>query len=137
MGLKHFVFEVKTGIAIDLAFIHLQNDHCEAIYVASGPLGPAKRAQVIDLAAKAHLPAVYPFVEFTVGGGLMSFTTDTPDLFRRAATFADRILKGAKPADLPIEPPTKFNLVVNLKTAQALGLTVPQSLLARADEVIA
>lgn len=136
IGLQHFAFEVTTGITVRLAFMRLQNDRCEALYLASGPLGPAKRADIIGRAATARLPAIYPFGEFTAGGGLMSFAADTSDLFRRAAGFVDRILKGAKPADLPVEPPTKFNLVVNLKTANALGLTVPPSLLARADNVI-
>ena len=136
MGLQHFAFEMTTGITVRLTFIHLQNDRCEALYLASGPMGPAKRAEIINRAATARLPAIYSFGEFTAGGGLMSFAADTSDLFRRAASFVDRILKGAKPADLPVEPPTKFKLVVNLKTANTLGLTVPPSLLARADEVI-
>jgi len=136
MGIELFEFETTTGQALRLAFMHLQNDRCEAIYVASGPLGPAKRTEIIELAAQAHLPAIYPFRIFADNHGLMSYAVDERELFRRAATFVDKILKGAKPGDLPVEEPTKFELVINLQTAKVLGLTVPPSLLYRADEVI-
>ena len=101
-----------------------------------GPLGPAKRAEIIALAAESRIPAIYSYRVFATAGGLMSFAADDNDLFRRAAIFVDEILKGANPADLPVEEPAKFELIINLKTAKALGLTVPQSLLQRADEVI-
>jgi putative ABC transport system substrate-binding protein len=94
------------------------------------------RAEITLLAARYRLPAVYPHRIFAEFGGLLAYGTDRPDLFRRAATYADRILKGAKPADLPVQLPTKFELVINLKTGKALGLEVPPTLLARADEVI-
>ncbi len=136
MGIEPLVLEAPTGMGLQLAFTRLRGEGCEAVYVASGPLGPAKRAQLIALAAESRLPAIYSFRIFPVEGGLMSFGADYPDLFRRAAGFADKILRGAKPAELPVEPPAKFQLVINLKTAKALGLTIPASLLARADEVI-
>jgi putative tryptophan/tyrosine transport system substrate-binding protein len=94
------------------------------------------RAEVTSLAARYRLPAVYPYRFFAKLGGLLSYGPDQRDNFRRAATYVDRILKGEKPADLPVQAPTKFELVINLKTAKALGLTVPDKLLVAADEVI-
>jgi putative tryptophan/tyrosine transport system substrate-binding protein len=136
MKIEPLMLQATTGTALDLAFARLRGERCEAVYVASGPLGPAKRAQLIALAAESRLPAIYSFRVFPVDGGLMSFGADYRDLFRRAAGFVDKILKGANPADLPVEPPGKFDLTINLKTAGALGLTIPPPLLARADEVI-
>ena len=94
------------------------------------------RASIISAAARNNVPAVYTLPEFATDGGLLSYGPDRMDLVRRAATYVDRILRGAKPAELPVQLPTKFEMVVNLKTAKALGLTVPQSILLRADEVI-
>ena len=92
--------------------------------------------RLVDLAAKSRLPATYTSRDFVDAGGLMSFGASQPDSFRRAATYVDEILKGAKPGDMPVEQPTKFELVINLKTAKALGLTIPQSVLAHTDDLI-
>ena len=135
-GIEALMLEATTAKALELAFARLRGDRSEAVYVASGPLGPVKRARIIALAAEARLPAMYSFRIFPVDGGLMSFAADYVDLFRRAAGFVDKILKGAKPAAMPVEPPRKFALTVNLKTAKALGLTIPPTMLAAADEVI-
>jgi len=136
MGLDLTKYEATTGRTLEFAFTHLRQEHCEAIYVVSGPLGPAKRAEIIELAAAARIPVIYSFRVFAAGGGLMSLATDDSDLCRRAAAFVDKMLRGARPEDLPVEPPTKLELVINNKTAKALGLTIPPSILARADEVI-
>ena len=135
-GIEPLMLEATTAKALELAFARLRGERSEAIYVASGPLGPVKRARIIALAAESRLPAIYSFRIFPVEGGLMSFAADYGDLFRRAAGYVDRVLMGAKPAGMPIEPPRKFNLTVNLKTAKALGLTIPPAVLASADEVI-
>jgi putative tryptophan/tyrosine transport system substrate-binding protein len=105
--------------------------------VEASPLFYVNRARLVALAATQRLPTIYHQSEFVVdSGGLMSYGPDFRDLFKRSATYVDKILKGAKPSDLPVQQPTKFELVVNLKTAKALGLTVPQTLLLRADQVI-
>jgi putative ABC transport system substrate-binding protein len=96
----------------------------------------SERKRIVDFAAKSRIPAVYPWREAVDAGGLIGYGPSPPDVFRRAAAYVDRILKGAKPGDLPVEQPTKFELVINLKTAKALGLTIPQSLLLRADQII-
>jgi putative ABC transport system substrate-binding protein len=108
----------------------------DALYVSGDPLVNTNRVHINDLALAAGIPTVYGFRELAKAGGLMSYGPSFPDLFRRAASYVDKILKGARPADLPVEQPTKFELVINQKTAKALGLTIPPSLLARADEVI-
>jgi putative ABC transport system substrate-binding protein len=107
-----------------------------ALYVPTLPVTFTHRAQIGALAAKRHLPAAASFVEFAHAGGLIGYATNWSELWRHAATYADKILKGAKPGDLPVEQPTKSELLINLKTAKALGLTIPQSLLLRADEII-
>jgi putative ABC transport system substrate-binding protein len=136
LGVSVLMLEAATPAAIEDAFARLRDEPCDGLWVASGPLTFANRIRIVALAAEARLPAIYPFRGFAAAGGLMSFGTDYNDLFRRAALFVDKILRGANPGDLPVEQPTKFELVVNLKTARTLGLTVPQSLIARADDVI-
>jgi len=136
IGIEPLMLEAATGTALRLTFARLRAERSEALYVASGPLGPAKRAQLVALAFESRLPAIYSFRVFPVEGGLMSFSADYGDLFRRAAGSVAKILTGTKPADLPIEPPRKFDLTINLKTAGALGLEIPSAILARADEVI-
>jgi putative ABC transport system substrate-binding protein len=106
------------------------------LLIMPDPLTIAHRELIVALAAQHHLPAAYPYRFFVTSGGLLSYGTDRTDIYRRAASYVDRVLKGANAGDLPIQPPTKFELVINSKTAQALGLTIPSSLLARADEVI-
>jgi putative ABC transport system substrate-binding protein len=130
------ILEAASGSALNLAYARLLVERCEAVYVASGPLGPAKRGQLIALAAEAQLPAIYSFRVFPIAGGLMSFGADYNDLFGRAAGYAGKILEGAEPADLPVEPPRKFDLTINLKTAGALGLEIPPAILAHADDII-
>jgi len=119
------------------AFAELDKNRAEALVVSSSALFYAHRADLVDYVAKRRLPAIYHQSGFIVGAaGLMSYGPDFRDLFRRSATYVDKILKGAKPADLPVQRPTKFELLINLKTAKALGITVPPTLLARADQVI-
>ena len=108
----------------------------DALYVVTDPLALSNRIQINALSKGARLPTVYGGREYVEAGGFMSYGPSWPNLFRRAAELADKILRGAKPADIPVEQPTKFELVINLKTAKALGLDIPPTLLARADEVI-
>ena len=136
MGIEALMLQATTAKAVELAFARLRGDRAKAIYVASGPLGPVKRARIIALAAESWLPVIYSFRIFAIEGGLISFAADYGDLFRRAAGYVDKILKGSHPADLPVEPPRKFGLTINLDTARSLGLTIPPAILARADEVI-
>ena len=118
------------------AFAKMSRTGVKALLVETDAMFFSQRARIVDLAAKHQLPAVYAEREFADAGGLMAYATNLPATFRRAATYVDKILKGAKPGDLPIEEPTRIELVINLKTAKALGLTIPQSVLLRADEVI-
>jgi putative ABC transport system substrate-binding protein len=121
---------------IEPAFAAFSSQPNGGVIVAPTPLFMSSRDLIVQLAATHRLPAVYPFRYFSAAGGLMSYGIDVVDIVRRSASYVDRILKGEKPADLPIQQPTKFELVINLGTAKALGLTVPAALLARADEVI-
>jgi putative ABC transport system substrate-binding protein len=127
---------VRIPEDLDTAFARMTTERADAILVLSDPMTFFHRARIADLAAKRRLPTMHGVRGYVDAGGLMSYWAHQADLYRRAASYVDRILKGAKPADLPIEQPTKFELVINLKTAKTLGLTIPPSLLARADEVI-
>ncbi len=118
------------------AFSAVSRAHTQALYVIGDPFFFTHRMALLKLASKARLPAIYAGRQYADAGGLMSYGANWADLFRRSAGYVDKILKGAKPGDLPIEQPTKFELVVNLKTAKALGITIPESILLRADEVI-
>jgi putative ABC transport system substrate-binding protein len=136
LGVTLRPFEVRGPRDIDAAFPALAKERVGALIVLPHPVTTANRRQIVDLAAKHRLPAIYPWREDTDAGGLMAYGPNITDLYRRAATFVDKILKGAKPADLPVEQPTRFELVINLKTAKALGLTIPPSIMVRADQVI-
>jgi len=135
LGLNTTAVEIKTSADIAPALDAIKTQP-QALFVVGDPLTFTNRAQIIAWAQTQRLPAMYAIREFVAAGGLMSYGTNFPSLFRRAAEFTDKILRGAKPADIPVEQPTKFDLVINLKTARALGVTVPEKLLAFADEVI-
>ena len=135
LGLDIATFEIRRPEDIALAFDVLK-DQAEALYVVSEPLVITNRIRINSLALAARLPTMHGSREQVEAGGLMSYGANFPDLFRRAGDFVDKILRGAKPADLPVEQPTKFELVINLTTARALGLEIPPHLIARADEVI-
>ena len=136
LGLQLVVLNARTSSDIDMAFANLVRERAGALLVGSGAFLVSRRDQIIALAARHAIPAMYGFREYAVGGGLISYGNDVPDAFRRAGVHTGRILKGDKPADLPIEQATKFELVINLKTAKTLGLDVPLSVHQRADEVI-
>jgi ABC-type uncharacterized transport system substrate-binding protein len=128
--------DIRSAKDIETAFRAATKGRAEGILVLTGPVINAQRKQIADLAVKSRLPAIYPFPEYVDAGGLMSYSASISDLYKRAATFVDKILKGAKPADLPIEQPTKFEFIINLKAAKQIGLTIPPNVLARADKVI-
>jgi putative ABC transport system substrate-binding protein len=130
------IVQARTAPEIDAAFAAMRSQRAGGVLVLRDLLFLAQRTQIAALAAKSRLPAVYGNKEVAETGGLMAYGANTPQMYRRAATYVDKILRGAKPADLPVEQPTKFELVINLKTAKTLGLTIPPSLLQRADEVI-
>jgi putative ABC transport system substrate-binding protein len=137
LGVRLLTPKVLRPDELGTAFAEARKDRAQALIILASPFFFAHRARLVELAAKHGLPAMYFQREFVVdSGGLMSYGPDLRDLFRRAATYVDKILKGAKPADLPVEQPTRFELVINMKTAKALGLTIPPSLLARADDVL-
>ena len=136
LGLELYPLETRKSNDFDRSFADASRAHVGALAIMPSPLFAANLRRISDLAIKSRLPAIFNLREFADSGGLVTYGPNRTDEFRRAATYVDKILKGAKPADLPVEQPTKFDLVINLKTAKTLGLTIPQSLLLRADEVI-
>jgi putative ABC transport system substrate-binding protein len=136
LKLKLYIFEVRNVSEFDGAFNAISKTHVGGLIVMVDPLTLRNRERIVRLAAQTRLPTIYGFSEFARSGGLMAYGPSVPDQARRAAKYVDKILKGAKPAELPVEQPTKFELVINMKTAKALGLTIPQTLLLRADQVI-
>ena len=136
LGLQLQVLEARRPEDIESAFTAMRRERAGALLLLSDAMFILLRTRIDDLAAKAHLPVMYTLREYMVAGGLAFYGPSMADNFRRAATYVDKILKGAKPGDLPVEQPTKFELVINLKTAKVLGLTIPQLLLRRADQVI-
>jgi putative ABC transport system substrate-binding protein len=136
LGVRLQTLEARVPQEIDSAFEAMIRERADALLVLPDPMPVTHRARIADLAAKTRLPTMFGYREHVDASGLMSYGVSLPDLWRRSATYVDKILKGAKPADLPVEQPTKFELVINLKTAKALGLTIPPSIRIRADQVI-
>jgi putative ABC transport system substrate-binding protein len=136
LKMKLQYFDVKSLKDIESAFQAAAKGRAGAVLVLQSPVTGSHRKQIADLAVKSRLPTIYPRSDFVEDGGLMSYGTSFVDLSRRAATYVDKILKGAKPADLPVEQPTKFEFIINLKAAKQIGLTIPPNVLARADRVI-
>jgi ABC-type uncharacterized transport system substrate-binding protein len=137
VGVRLQILKARRPDDFPTAFAEAKKNGAEALIVLSAASFYAHRVRLVTLASRHRLPTLYHHREFVVGpGGLMSYGADFQEMWRRAAGYVDKILKGAKPGDLPVEQPTKFELVINLKTAKALGLTIPPAVLARADEVI-
>jgi putative ABC transport system substrate-binding protein len=128
--------EVRNSKDFEAAFQAAATTRAGALMVLAGGLFNTHRSRIVKLAAESRLPAMYSEPEYVLAGGLMSYATNIEDLYRRAATYVDKILKGANPADLPVEQPTKFEFIINLKAAKQMGLTIPPNVLARADRVI-
>jgi putative ABC transport system substrate-binding protein len=136
LGVQLQSLDVLGPKDIETAFRAASNEHPEAFIVFGGGVLIAQGARIVDYMVKNRLPAIYSSQPLVEVGGLMSYGVNATDLDRRAATYVDRLLKGAKPADLPVEQPKKFELVINLKTAKQIGITIPPNVLARADKVI-
>src|SRR5262249_8357756 len=136
LGLKLQLLEIRKAEGFDNAFLAITKGQSEALLLLGDPVAFSYRRRILELVAKNRLPAMYTASDYVEDGGLMCYGPTFADLFRRAATYVDKILKGRKPADLPVEQPTKFELVINLKTAKQIGLTIPQPVLYRADKVI-
>ena len=128
--------ELRSVDDLERALTSIREERAGALVALRNPVVASQRTRIVNFAAQARLPAIYPDNEFVDAGGLMSYGVNIADLWNRAAVYVDKILKGTRPAELPIEQPTKFELLVNLKTAKALGITIPQSILLRADRVI-
>ena len=136
LGIKLQYIDVLEPKDIEIAFREASKGRAEAVLMLVSPVLNTQRTRIVDLAVKNRVPVVYGQQEFVEAGGLMTYGVSLTDLFRRAATYVDKILKGRKPADLPVEQPTKFELVINLKAAKQIGLTIPPNVLVRADKVI-
>jgi putative ABC transport system substrate-binding protein len=136
LGMTLQSLEVRASSELDSALSKMTRQHLDALIVLSGDFLFTHRRHIVDLAGRNRVPVIYGWREGAEAGALLSYGVDIADNYRRGAALVDKILKGVKPADLPVEQPTKFELVINLKTAKALGLTIPPSLLARADEII-
>jgi putative tryptophan/tyrosine transport system substrate-binding protein len=136
LGLRLHSVPISVDASIENAVAKIKNEPVQALIAVTDAIIYSRRRQILDFAAGHRLPAMYPYREFPEGGGLMSYAPSDRDLFRRAASYVDKILKGASPGDLPVEQPTKFELVINVKTAKSLGLDIPPGVLAIADEVI-
>jgi putative ABC transport system substrate-binding protein len=136
LGVKLQYLDVRDAKDFETAFREASKGHAQAVLVLTGPVVSAQRKQIAELAAKNRLPTIFPFPEYVEAGGLMSYSASISDSYRLAATYVDKILKGAKPSELPVEQPTKFELVINLQAAKQIGLTIPPNVLARADKVI-
>ena len=135
-GITPLVVEVRDRDGIEAAFVEMRRQRADALFVITDPLTLQNRNEIVQLAGSNRIPAVYEFVEFVRAGGLVAYAPSVTEQFRRAAIYVDKILRGARPGELPIEQPTKFELVINQKAAKALGITIPQSMLMRADELI-
>jgi putative ABC transport system substrate-binding protein len=136
LGIRIQFLDILNPSDIEAAFRRMLKWRADALVAQGSGILNTRRAQIAELAVENRLPSIYYAPEFVQAGGLMFYGVDFADLFRRAATYVDKILKGAKPADLPVEQPTKFELVINLKTAKQIGLTIPHNVLMRADRVI-
>ena len=136
LGVQVQYLEVKSSADFEVAFRSASKGRADAVIALPNPVATFDRKQVVKLAVKSRVPAIYHSIEFVDDGGLMTYSANITDLFRRAATYVDKILKGAKPADLPVEQPKKFEFIINLKAAKQIGLTIPPNVLARANKVI-
>jgi putative ABC transport system substrate-binding protein len=135
-GIQVQVLKVQGPADLEVAFSNMIRDHADALMLMPDSMLYANRNQLVVLAAKNRLPVVSPWREYVEAGGLLGYGPSVPDMYRQAAVYVDKVLKGAKPSELPVQQPTKFDLVINLKTAKTLGLIIPSSLLLRADQII-